>query len=361
MKLRSLALACVVFVAGCAHAPRPLVLGDVDSVRSSPAARDAAQSAPQAHARAERFRQDAERAYQQGDILGARFLAEQALAAYEHATILARLARAQSRRAEAEQQLQDANQELDRLRGQQRKLETEARDLEMRARVVQDLEPLRPSEPSSPERERARRMAARTLAYQARLLCVSAGLLDPSDPGLLAVRRQLEEFEAAARTDSAARLIDESRRLRSACLRALGVVRRKALADVPSPTALDSLLTELSTAGHFAFRDDRGVVVVLRDIAASGVGDPSLQATMSQLAAVAKGHPSFPVLVVVNSPRAEGSPNVGSAIQEALTRGGAPRVTIEEVRGLQPAIGAHSHRTGQKIRVEVVFVAPTAR
>src|SRR5882757_9423847 len=62
----------------------------VDRVRS-PAAQTAASLAPEAFAHAEKIRRQADEAYQQGDLSGAQVLAEHAVAAYQHALVLARI------------------------------------------------------------------------------------------------------------------------------------------------------------------------------------------------------------------------------------------------------------------------------
>ena len=77
----------------CAPAPRPLLLAKVAQVRTSPAAQEAETWAPQAHAHALELEQRAEHAATAGNTAAAEILAEQALAAHEHAWVLTRLAR----------------------------------------------------------------------------------------------------------------------------------------------------------------------------------------------------------------------------------------------------------------------------
>src|SRR5439155_1677628 len=65
---------------------------EADVVRRAPAAQTAASLAPEAFAHAEKIRREAEDAYQNGDLSGAEILGERALAAYQHALVLARIA-----------------------------------------------------------------------------------------------------------------------------------------------------------------------------------------------------------------------------------------------------------------------------
>src|SRR5271167_2757059 len=69
-------------------------LADVDRIRETPAAKEAAALAPQAYARAETERAEARKAQSGGDQVAALLYADRAVAAYGHAFILARLARA---------------------------------------------------------------------------------------------------------------------------------------------------------------------------------------------------------------------------------------------------------------------------
>ena len=161
----------------CASTPRPRVLGDVDAVRTSPAAEEAGRLAPQAFARAELLRQRADQAHGDGETASSQILGEHALAAYGHAFVLARLAKAEERLASAKLELDKAQKELASLDEKQTRVSAEADGLEMQVKVAEDALPLVPNAPASAERERARLEAARALASQARLLCVATGLL----------------------------------------------------------------------------------------------------------------------------------------------------------------------------------------
>ncbi|HEX5099091.1 MAG TPA: hypothetical protein VFV94_06300, partial [Polyangiaceae bacterium] len=160
-------------VCACAPATRPAVFAEADRVRAAPAVKEAAVLAPQAYLAAEKTRREAEQALADGDRQGSEILAEQVIATYAQAEVLARLAKADERRTEAVTRAERAQHELSGLEEAQRRVAAEADDLEMRVRVVRDAQPLAPSEPASAEREAARLSAARSISSQARLLCAA--------------------------------------------------------------------------------------------------------------------------------------------------------------------------------------------
>ena len=103
----------------------------------------------------------------------------------------------------------------------------------------------------------------------------------------------------------------------------------------------------------------RGVVVVLREPFGAGttLKQPA-KSRIAELGAVAKRHPSFPVLVVVHS--AHGNPSKadearGKALVEALKQAGATTAQASAVGDANPVVPGRSKRNE---RVEIVFVAP---
>ncbi|MDX2054344.1 MAG: hypothetical protein SFV15_18225 [Polyangiaceae bacterium] len=347
-------------LAACSAGPRPPMLSQADATRSAPLVQAAEQAAPQAFLQAEDLFHQAEEAYNQGDSEQAELLSEHAIAAYEHAVVLARVAVALGRISRADTSVVAAQQELLRLDGEARELESEVTEIEARTKVNRDALPLPKSEPASPERERARQKAALALLRQARLLCVSARLLDPAHPEEEQARlADIARIEQGAGKALSPAPIDAARRLRSQCLEMLYEIRKPKLREQPQSFAAEGLLAELSDAKLFPFRDDRGVVVTLR-----GVFDPSNKLSpqvAEQLAAlgrVAKTHPEFPLLLVLHS--AKGKPPETAELEKALRDAGAPNVTSDFAGSSLPiAISGEPGAEARNERAEVVFVSPT--
>jgi hypothetical protein len=338
----------------CATVARPPVLSEADSVSTTPAAKEAALLAPQAFAEAERIRRKAAAEHDDGDTASAQILGEHALAAYAHAFVLARLAKADKRLVESEAALGKAQRELAALDEKQRFVLAEADDLEKRVRMLKDALPLVPNAQASPEREKARLEAARAMSSQARLLCLASRMLGDSKKELGEALAKLDSLDAQLAKGAAPVPIDEAVRLRSACLSQLTLVRRDKTRQAPADGRTDALLEELSRSGNLLpFRDDRGVVVVLR-------GTPKeLADRLTALARAAKAHPEFPLLVVAHS--AKGKPSAddakrAQAIADALRQAGAPKVETHNAGGAQPIGGSPARNQ----RVEIVFVAPTS-
>jgi hypothetical protein len=344
---------------GCATPARLQVMSEVDRVRQGQAVVDAKQSAPQAFARAELLRQRSEQAFADGDQTSAQILAEQALAAYLRATIEARLTRADARLTEAATLEQKQSERLAQLTAEQQRLSAETADLELRAKVARDAEPIAKSEPASPEREKARREAARSIAVQAALLCVSARLVEPGRASLTPLLAKADELRA--RLDTAAPApIDDVTALRSDCLRELTLARRPRAQANPSRGESDALLAELSRADFLPFRDDRGVVITLRPVREAGKLSPKLAEKLAELGRVAKQHPEFPLLVVLHDakPGAKDDDLSAQAV-EALKHSGASRIESKSAGNTSPVVPPE--RTGaaaRNERLEIVFVSP---
>lgn len=361
MKL-SLSASVVLAVACAAAPPRPRVLSEVDSTRTSAAVLDAEQHAPQAYAKAEDLRRRAEES-QSKDPAGAQILAEQALAAYERAVVQARLVRAEGRRAESDARVARAEAELSALQKQEQTVRAETDDMELRARVLEDAQPLAANTPATREREQARLEAARALGLQARLLCASARLLDPARPTLAALATELNAFSDRLAKKGPAP-IDDATRLRSRCLSELTEVRRPKTLAEPARGSGDTLLTELSNARYAPARDDRGVVVTLRGVFARGSAvAPSAEATLQALGRVAGAHPDFPILVVLHSARAQaaGQKEQLEAVVGGLKQAGARQIAAELAGNAAPLVDPSRPSADERNdRVEVVFVGPSS-
>lgn len=355
------------WVIGCAAPmPRPQVLLDLDQARSSPAVRGAEATAPQAYSHAERLRARAEQAHKTGDSASAQILAEHALAAYQRATILSRLAVAEARRGEAESRLSRSEQQLRTLDEQQQRLLAETENIELRTRVLRDTFPLPTASPASPARERARFNAARSLALQARLLCASARLLEPERPSLSGLITELDQLDDKLVKVAYPAPLDHATQLRSKCLKELSLVRRPRTLSSPASSATDQLLMELSTASYEPARDDRGVAVTLRSVyGENGSLSAESEDKLLALGRVAAAHREFPVLVVLHSSLGQAAENRGGprlqAAAETLKRGGAERIATAFGGDASPHVPpARPGARERNERLEVVFVAPSS-
>ena len=258
---RSLVLVAAALSFACAAAPRPRVLLALDATEKSPGVLAARGQAPQAFARAEGLRHEAEKAHDDGDPAGAQILGEQALAAFQRAITLAGVTRAEQRAAAAEVSLTRIKAALAESEQQQKQLDADTEALELRLKVGRETLPMPESgPPASPERELARREAARALTAQARLLCSAARLLDPKRATLEPAFQKIADVEKVLATN-ASTPIDDARSVRSTCLAELTATRRPRTQASPADPSSDELLKQLSDASLKPSRDDRGVVV----------------------------------------------------------------------------------------------------
>ncbi|MEZ4224919.1 MAG: hypothetical protein R3B13_28455 [Polyangiaceae bacterium] len=341
----------------CASIPPPRIFGELEAARSSPAVAEAEGLAPTVFARARQLERRAQAAHEDGQVGGAQVLAEHALAAYEHAVVLSRLSKAESRLAKAKLELDKVEGELARVDEKQKRVAAEAEGVEMEVRVAQDAVPLVPSTPASAEREQARMEAARALASQARLLCAATRLLGEA-PRLDAAEKSVDALDKELATNPKVAPIDAAISSRSQCLQQLTEVRRKHKASGGGENA-DALLSALSsTKAFYPFRDDRGVVVTLRNILGKdGKPTKEAEAWLAALANVAKAHPSFPLLLVSHGGKSAAT--AAKTLSETLSALGAPKVALEHASNRQPVVDPRrGDANAQNTRFEFVFVAP---
>jgi hypothetical protein len=153
----------------------------------------------------------------------------------------------------------------------------------------------------------------------------------------------------------------EATRARSRCLKELTLARRPKFVAAPAAGKTDELLQELSESGKvFAFRDDRGVVVVLRGLLVKSELTTEAKELLLFLGRVSKAHPDFPVMLVghAGSTREDPEPTVKAA-ESALKAAGAGKVEVQVVGSALPVVDPE--RGGAKLRnsrLEVVFVSP---
>ncbi|MET0410059.1 MAG: hypothetical protein ABW217_02125 [Polyangiaceae bacterium] len=351
----SSALALVI---ACASAPRPAIMTQVEQVRTSPSSELSAKWAPQEHAHALQLEEQANAELRAGDVKAAELLSERALVAHEHAAVLTRLAQAEQRRIAADAELAARQKEISELQTQQQRLSGEASGLELQAKVLRGAMPLAAHGNATVERRAARRVAAGAVATQARLLCLAAGMLQGKDAiaQQLAALDQLDQ-DVAKRTGND--VLERAMRQRSECLGRVTQARQGAAQGAPS----DGLLSELSAAGAEPSRDDRGVVVVLRDLFdAGGALSSSGRASLERLAAVAKSHPEFPLLVVAHAGSAREANSVGKqldVVKTTLSQLGAQKLEAHNAGTQQPVLPGASPRAAERNqRFDIVFVAP---
>lgn len=357
-----LALATALGLAACAAPPRPSVMADAEQMRATPAATEASTLSPAAFAHAESLRGLAEEAYQAKDYVGAQLLSERAIAAYHHAHALARTVRAETTKEAADHQAREAKERLAETEAELARILEGIELLEKRIMVARDALPITPSSPaSSAKRELARLASSRALALDARLLCAAAKLLDAKTEGLEEAERALEDLGALLEAKQPAP-IDEASRARARCLESLTRARRKADA-VSSVGRADELLATLSARRAFEpLRDDRGVVVSLRDLFRGDALSKEGASTLQGLGKLAAEHPGFPLQVVVHgeAPRERASQR-GAEVAKALVAAGVATESIHvEAAGTSRPIADPSvaKSRARNERVEIVFVDP---
>lgn len=360
---------------GCRSIPPPDVLGTLDEVRTAPAMADAKKAAPDVYAEGDRLREDAQAAYDDGDVAGAQILGEQALAAYEEAVAAARAVRAEQQRVAHAAKADDADERLAELEADHQKVAAEIAALEKRLAVLQTLTTPAEAGKAKGARLKARAEATRTLALQARLLCLAGDLLAGSGdkPASLTDAKKalgsLDEALAAKKAGAgeADPPLDLAMRTRAACLLGLTEVRRAKDGEAKSADALLDALgdAELARTG----RDERGVTVTLHGLFDQGAAlSASGQKAMETLSGVAKRFPTAPLMVVLHqndplddaatkSGRARGAAVV-AALRKAL---GDERVAEAALGGnAQPLVDPDGSYAAQNDRVDIVFVTATA-
>jgi hypothetical protein len=353
---------CASLVA-CGGAPLRLdAIDSMERVRAAAAAQEGAHLAPEVHARAEQERDLALRSHAEGDEAGATLHAERAVAAYDHALAVARLARATTELADAQTSLEDATAQVQGLEASREKLQREAEDLQQQVRVARERLLPAPSQDATGEREAARRMAARSLATQARLLCDAARLIASDAAGLLDADGSLADVETRLTKGAARAPIDDAAGARVRCLSVLTRARRAAGDDVGDA---DALLAELSEAGGWdPVRDERGVVVTIRgafhgsDLTSEGAK------RLSDLGRVAAAHGAFRLQIVLHdavapAPKDPTDAKRAEAAAQALVAAGASaaRMKTELAGARNPVVDPRDPAARERNdRMDIVFI-----
>ena len=319
------------------------------------------------YAHAEQERAAAHEAHRAGDEVAAGLHAEHAVAAYGHALVVARVARATIELAEAQKSLDDATASLASIEGSRANLEREGDELDRRLRLARERLLPAPSARATAEREAARAVAARSLSMEARLLCGAARLVAPVAPGLAEAAADAARLDDAPPSTEGVRRaappIDDAARARAHCLDVLTLARRARGVDVG---AADLLLTELSAAGGWdPGRDERGVVVTLHDAFRGADLTKDASAKLHELGRVASAHQDYGVQVVVHAAQLAAAKDTTDAKRadaaiEALVAGGAATGRIKaELAGVRtPLVEPTDARArARNERLDVVFVA----
>lgn len=365
----SLLLVGTLALAACggAGAESPLArVSEADRARAALEGKDAQVLAPQAFAEGDQALKAAREAEKAGDHEAAELYAERALAAYQHAVALARLARATDERTQAADALAKKSDEAARFGAARVAAEREADDLDRQLKIQREAIPPAASGPADPAREKARAVAAQSLAMQARLLCSAARLVSDKAPGLAEAEAAVTELEK--KLDAKPAPIDAASRARAGCLGALTKARRAG--PSPDPDAADTLLGELSRAADpkSAFdlapsRDERGVMVTLQGLFKGDALTPDGATALKELGRVAAAHPTFAVQIVVhdaNASETSGDAKRGDAVAKALHEGGATaaKTKVEHAGTRAPLFDpADAKRRAKNARVEIVFVS----
>lgn len=346
-------------------------VAEAERARGALAGQDAERLAPQAFAEADAALRAAKAAEAKGDSLSAELHGERAVAAFQRAVALARVARATRDDAAANAALAQATQQMRTWSAERTAAEREAEDLEKSLRIAREAQVPPSSGPADPEREKARLVSARALTTQARLLCGAARLVSADASGLADADRTVLDLEKKLEASPKPAPIDLAARARAACLTSLTKARRGAAADADR---VDGLLAELSqsrdpraksTADLAPARDERGVIVTLRSMFKGDKLTTEGETTLKDLGRVAAAHPEFALQVVVHD---ETPPSVadiavdqrrGEAVSAALRAGGADlaKVKVEQAGARAPVVDPKdAQRRERNARLDVVFV-----
>ncbi len=241
-------------------------------------------------------------------------------------------------------------------------MDAEGDQLEKTLAVVREAQPTLPSGPADGKREGARLVAARALVAEARLLCGAARLVAPDAAGLAEVEKEASDLDAQLEAKPHPAPIDAAARVRAKCLEKLTTARRTSA----KTTGSDELLAEVSARGGLdPSRDERGVVVPLRDVFEGGNVAKKAEALIAELGRIAAAHADVGVQVVVHdatSPtKAEADADVKRAdavVKELVAAGAAAERVKGETAGarapiVDPTDAAHR---AMNARVDVVFV-----
>jgi flagellar motor protein MotB len=358
-----LVAACLVtsFVVACGGGELNVpAMQDVEKIRNAPASREGAELAPQMYAIAEGERQKSREAYAAGDDATAEIYAERAAASYQHAFVLARLAKATQRENEAKKALAIAEDDAARFQKARQDADSQADALEKKLAVARDALVPAASGATDAQREAARLVAARSLVTEAALLCGAAELAGADAKSLDDPKKTLADLQKQLDTTPKPAPIDASARVRATCL---GVLTRARRANDALSTS-DALLAELSAAGTWSpARDERGVVVTLRDIFQGNTLNKDGEKKLADLGRVLAAHPGLAAQVVVHDATQPGPKDAGDqaradAALKALAATAPNAKLRSDLAGARSPIvdPSDARHRARNARLDVVFV-----
>ncbi len=327
----------------------------------------------------------ARRAIAAGDEATATLHAQRSIAAMQRAFVVARLARASREEIDAHAASTENEVSLRKMREERARVDAEVDDLEKKLHVAREASLPADSGPTDPARAMARLRAATSLLAEARLLCGAARLLDPQAKGLTEADAALAETEAlvsgkppksAAAGARPKQPIDAAASARVACLAALSNARR---AGEPSGTASlrpsatpddpDVLFSELSAQASRKsppdtgpVRDERGVVMTVRDAFRGADLSETGKQALASAALVGRAHPSVAVQVVVHEAEANAVTSSDRRVEaalKALEAGGVPKAKLRgDTAGTNIAVvtSGDPAKRARNARLDVVFV-----
>ena len=165
-------------LAGCAHTVVvSQSLAEMDRARTAPAVLASSKIVPELAAHAEEERTEAQAADARRDTASADLLAERARVAYEREVIVTRLTDATLANDAAKAELAKRQEEAQHLVAARLEFEKAAERTSTELAVLRDAKGPARVGPADAERERARAVAARSLATEAHLLCGAARLV----------------------------------------------------------------------------------------------------------------------------------------------------------------------------------------
>ena len=355
MRTAFVALGLALLASGCAGSRPPLPqMAELERVRALSSEEGAL--APQAFAEADAERARAQAEKTAHDDIAASIFAERAVAAYQRARIVARSARATTDVAHAESDMVQKTDELAALQAAEKAAAREGEELEKRILIAREMHAPAPSGPADAQREQARLQAARALVEQARLLCGAAKLVAPQTAGLDAAMAQVDAMDKRLEQPPKTTPIDDAAKVRTTCLGLLTQARRVTQAT----TSTDVLLSELSAAGASPIRDERGIVITLREAFRGAQLAPDAQTKLEALGRVATAHADVAVQVVVHdaTPQPAGDERAKAAAAALVKGGAAPGRMATVMAGTRnPVVDPSDARNrGRNARLEVVFV-----
>jgi len=371
----SITLAATLVACGGASSQNVPDVASAERVLAAPETQTSAALAPTFFAEAQLELSLAKKAVAAGDDLTASLHAQRSLAAVQRALVVARLARAEKEDTAARAAQSDHDGRLRQIREERAKVDAEVDALEKKLHVAREASlPSESGAAGDTSRAVARLRAAETLLAEARLLCGAARLLDPQAKGLGDAETSLADAEGlvagkpskiATASGRPRQPIDGAAVARVACLSALSGARRTASqGDDPDVlfAELSAQAAQKSPPGPGPARDERGVVLTLRDVFRGTDLTESGKQALAQAALVARAHPTVSVQVVVHEAEAGAvstSTKRAESALAALESGGVPKARLRaDTAGTNIAVVAAGDpaKRARNARVDLVFV-----